>query len=59
MLGEAISPSWCLKCGYYQKTDHLGTQACRKCGSREWMDIESWERYVKANKAKFEQMGRE
>lgn len=48
IMNDTSHPCWCSNCGNAQGVNHLGSQACVKCGKRNWIDKASFEKCNKA-----------
>lgn len=50
IMNDTSHESWCGVCGNTQGTNHLGSQPCKNCGNRDWMDAESFRKFRKVKK---------
>lgn len=59
IMNDTSHESWCMNCGNTQGVNHLGSQSCKICGKREWMDANSFRKYKEAQKQNFREMCKE
>jgi len=58
IMNDTSHEGWCTDCGNTQGINHLGTQPCKVCGGRNWMDANSFRKYGDAQKQNFQEIGK-